>query len=82
LHERLIEAHLLGEVSSSLMGHTLRLQFLRRLRSQQKFDDTTALTRQIALDVEQTSALAASVAQSQGLTLPPACLLPDASEAG
>jgi riboflavin kinase / FMN adenylyltransferase len=82
LHERLIEAHLLGEVSSSLMGHTLRLQFLRRLRSQQRFDDTTALTRQIALDVEQTSALAASVAQSQSITLPPTCILPKASEAG
>ncbi|MEI6503687.1 MAG: bifunctional riboflavin kinase/FMN adenylyltransferase, partial [Armatimonadota bacterium] len=62
LGERLIEAHLLSETPVDVAGHTLRLEFIRRLRGQQKFADTEALTRQIALDVEHTRALAASVA--------------------
>jgi riboflavin kinase / FMN adenylyltransferase len=77
LEGRLIEAHLLSAVPVNVAGHRLRLEFIRRLRPQQKFADTGALTRQIALDVEQTRALAASVAQSQGRG--PSCVLPPAA---
>lgn len=66
LNERLIEAHLLTDETPELVGHTLRLDFIRRLRGQQKFADVEALTRQIALDVEHTRTLAASVAPTSG----------------
>jgi riboflavin kinase/FMN adenylyltransferase len=62
LENRLVEAHLLTDLS--LVGHTLRLDFIRRLRGQQKFAGEEELSRQIALDVEQTRHLAATVLQT------------------
>lgn len=66
LADRLIEAHLLGEVPPDLVGRPLRLEFLRRLRGQRKFADAGALARQIALDVQQTQALAAALLPEAG----------------
>lgn len=65
LEKRLIEAHLLTDEPLELVGHTLRLEFVRRLRSQQKFADPKDLIRQIAADVEQTQQLADSLLQGR-----------------
>lgn len=81
LHERLIEAHLLTEMPVNVVGHTLRLEFIRRLRGQQKFENGEALARQIAIDVEQTRSLAEPVIQTQGLSVAPSCAIPRANEA-
>lgn len=81
LREQLIEAHLLTDVPMNLVGSTLRLEFIRRLRSQQRFDSPEALSHQIALDVEQTRSLAEPVIQSRGLSVAPSCTAPLANEA-
>lgn len=81
LQERLIEAHLLTDMPMNLVGHTVRLEFIRRLRSQQRFGDPQALSHQIAVDVEQTRNLAEPVIRSQNLSAAPSCAVPLANEA-
>ena len=63
LSKRLIEAHILTEEPIELTGRKLRLQFVRRLRDQRKFDSPTELAEQIALDVKLTRELCASTAR-------------------
>jgi riboflavin kinase/FMN adenylyltransferase len=46
-----LEVHLF-EFEQDIYGKTLRVEFLQKLREEQKFPDMDALTRQIALDVE------------------------------
>lgn len=48
-----MEAHLVGW-EGDLYGETVTIAFLRRLRSQRVFPDGKALSRQIALDVQET----------------------------
>jgi riboflavin kinase / FMN adenylyltransferase len=54
----LVEAYLL-DTDTDLYGHTLRIDFLKRLRGEQKFESVPALVRQIERDVEQTRAFCA-----------------------
>jgi riboflavin kinase/FMN adenylyltransferase len=49
---RVVEAFLVG-AHGNLYGSLLRLEFLQRLRDQQRFDDTQQLKAQIAKDVER-----------------------------
>ncbi|BCW94520.1 MAG: bifunctional riboflavin kinase/FAD synthetase [Fimbriimonadales bacterium] len=56
-----IEAYLIGLPDRDLYGHTLTLQFLQRLRPQQKFESLDALLVQMAHDVEQTRQLTQEV---------------------
>jgi len=56
-----LEAHLIGW-EGDLYGETVTLVFLRRLRSLKAFTDGEALSRQIALDVEETGRLFTSEA--------------------
>lgn len=51
--ERVVEAHLLG-FQGELLGSTLRLGFLRRIRSIEKFDDVNSLRQRIEEDVRIT----------------------------
>jgi riboflavin kinase/FMN adenylyltransferase len=53
LSERLVEAHLLTNESLEIVGQTLQLEFVRRLRFQQKFSDVASLSRQIEADVKE-----------------------------
>jgi riboflavin kinase/FMN adenylyltransferase len=46
-----VEAHLL-DFSADLYGQTLRLEFVERLRGEQKFDGVQALVAQIGVDIE------------------------------
>lgn len=48
-----LEVHLL-EFDQQIYGRHLRLEFLHKLRDEEKFPDLQSLTEQIALDVEQT----------------------------
>lgn len=50
-HTRTLEAHML-DWSGDLYGRTLRLEFIARLRPEQKFPSLDALKAQIALDAE------------------------------
>jgi riboflavin kinase/FMN adenylyltransferase len=50
-----MEAHLV-DFDGDLYGHTVTIAFTRRLRDQQRFPDTGALSRQIARDVEDVRA--------------------------
>ncbi len=52
-----VEAYLIDFPATDLYGQVLTLQFLRRLRSQQRFDGVDALRDQMAQDVEQTRAI-------------------------
>jgi riboflavin kinase/FMN adenylyltransferase len=52
---RVLEAHLLGW-SGDLYGREVRLEFLDRLRDEQRFPDLEALKAQIAHDVEAAQA--------------------------
>jgi riboflavin kinase/FMN adenylyltransferase len=52
----LVEAYLLDR-DEDLYGHTLRLEFISRLRGERRFDSAAALIEQMARDVEQTRAL-------------------------
>ena len=47
----ILEVHLF-EFEQDIYGKTLRIEFLQKRRDEQKFPDVGALTRQIALDVE------------------------------
>lgn len=47
-----LEAHLF-EFSQQIYGRHLRVEFLQKLRDEEKYPDVAALTRQIAADVEQ-----------------------------
>ena len=47
-----LEAHLF-EFSQQIYGRHLRVEFLQKLREEEKYPDLAALTRQIELDVEQ-----------------------------
>jgi riboflavin kinase/FMN adenylyltransferase len=42
----------LFEFAQQIYGKHLRVEFLQKLRDEQKFDGLDALTRQIALDIE------------------------------
>ena len=50
---RTIEAYLL-DFSDDIYGQTLRLEFVKRLREEEKFDGVDALLAQINKDVQQT----------------------------
>ncbi|MFW6349606.1 MAG: riboflavin kinase [Thiohalospira sp.] len=50
LHERAVEAHLLGH-EGTLYGRRLALRLIKRLRPQRTFDSPDALRRQIAEDI-------------------------------
>jgi riboflavin kinase/FMN adenylyltransferase len=52
----LVEAYLL-DFDGDLYGQTLRLEFLRRLRGERRFDSPEALVEQMRRDVEQTREL-------------------------
>jgi riboflavin kinase / FMN adenylyltransferase len=54
----LIEAHLL-DFDGDLYGSELRIDFLRRLRGERRFDGPEALVEQMGLDVERTRAVLA-----------------------
>jgi riboflavin kinase / FMN adenylyltransferase len=54
----LVEAYLL-DFAGDLYGHELRLEFLRRLRGEERFDSVEALVVQMARDVEQARSLTA-----------------------
>ncbi len=47
-----LEVHLF-EFSQQIYGRHLRVEFLQKLRDEERYPDVAALTRQIALDVEQ-----------------------------
>jgi riboflavin kinase / FMN adenylyltransferase len=53
----LVEAYLL-DFEGDLYGRELRLEFLRRLRGEQRFDSVDALVEQMGRDVEETAVLA------------------------
>ncbi len=55
----LIEAYVL-DFDGDLYGSTLRLEFLKRLRGEKRFDSAAALTAQMQLDVEQAREIAAA----------------------
>ena len=54
----LVEAYLL-DFDADLYGRELRLDFLERLRGEQRFDSADALMEQMARDVEATRRIAA-----------------------
>jgi riboflavin kinase / FMN adenylyltransferase len=54
----LIEAFLV-DFSGDLYGTTLRVEFLKRLRGEKRFESVEALVEQMARDVEETRAIAA-----------------------
>jgi riboflavin kinase / FMN adenylyltransferase len=53
----LVEAYLL-DFAGNLYGRELRLEFLRRLRGEQRFDSVEALIEQMGRDTEETARLA------------------------
>lgn len=76
LTERLVEAHLLTAEALELSGTTLRLEFVRRLRWQQKFATPEALQAQIAQDVSETQRLCAAHLASAAVTAARMCPTP------
>ena len=56
---RTIEACIL-DFSDEIYGQSLRLEFVERLRPEEKFDSVEALVSQIGKDVEQTRELLAA----------------------
>ncbi|MBI2683840.1 MAG: hypothetical protein HYX33_00365, partial [Actinobacteria bacterium] len=46
-----IEAHLLDYAGADLYGQSARVEFVRRIRDEQRFESTTALQGQIAQDI-------------------------------
>jgi riboflavin kinase/FMN adenylyltransferase len=52
----LVEAFLL-DFEGDLYGHTLRVDFVARLRGERRFDTVEALIAQMRVDVEQTRRL-------------------------
>jgi len=59
----IVETHLL-DVSPDLYEHTLRLEFVERLREEQRFGGVDALRAQIALDVERARRILDSAGQA------------------
>jgi riboflavin kinase/FMN adenylyltransferase len=59
----LIETFLI-DFSGDLYGHDVRLDFLRRLRGERRFESAEALIAQMELDVEQARAIAGGGAQA------------------
>lgn len=55
-----IEAHLLGFDGRDLYGATLALDFIERLRNEQKFDNAAALKAQIGRDIDRARQLLAA----------------------
>jgi riboflavin kinase/FMN adenylyltransferase len=51
-----VEAYLIDR-DVDLYGHTLRLQFLARLRGERRFDSVDELVEQMRADVEQARVL-------------------------
>lgn len=70
LQERLVEAYLLTDEPLDLVGHTLRLEFVRRLRFQEKFPDSAALSRQIAADVAEVRQLTGCLLSTAEVSCP------------
>ena len=56
-----VESHLL-DVCEQLYGKACRVEFVQRLRYEQKFPDLTALQTQIAKDIATARAVLAKVA--------------------
>jgi riboflavin kinase/FMN adenylyltransferase len=57
----LVEAHLIG-FEGDLYGTVLQLEFLERLRDEERFDSAEALVEQMRKDVADTRAIAARAA--------------------
>jgi riboflavin kinase/FMN adenylyltransferase len=53
----LIEAHLLADNAERFTGRYMAMDFIKRIRSQQKFDTETELSKQIAKDCETASSI-------------------------
>lgn len=51
--DRRVEAFVLDRSDLDLYGHAVRVEFLERLRAQQRFDDVDALVEQMGRDVAQ-----------------------------
>jgi riboflavin kinase / FMN adenylyltransferase len=62
-NSRGIEVHIL-DFKSEIYGHDLRVEFLRRLRSDLKFDSVDALREQIQKDIEAARAFHAALASN------------------
>jgi riboflavin kinase / FMN adenylyltransferase len=60
--EQRVEAHLIG-FDGDLYGRTMQLEFLDRLRDEERFDSAEELTAQMRTDVEQTLEIAGGSAQ-------------------
>lgn len=52
-HPLLIEAHILDEIPGDLVGKWLGMDFIKLIRSQQRFENKQALVRQIGIDLRQ-----------------------------
>lgn len=76
LNERLVEAHLLTEESLELLGCTVRLEFIRRVRWQEKFASEAQLQAQIARDVEEVQQVCAGGAVDKMPGAGRSCLAP------
>ena len=61
--DRTIEAFVL-DFEGDLYGEKIKLEFVRKLRDELKFDSIEALQEQVARDVEETRAALGSIAQS------------------
>jgi riboflavin kinase/FMN adenylyltransferase len=61
--ELLVEAHLIG-FEGDLYGRRLRLEFLERLRDEERFESAEDLVEQMRKDVAQAQAVAATVSRS------------------
>ena len=61
--ELLVEAHLIG-FEGDLYGQVLQIEFLARLRDEERFDSAADLVEQMKRDVEQARAVAATVSRS------------------
>jgi riboflavin kinase / FMN adenylyltransferase len=64
LTERLVEAFLITDEPLELVGRMLHLEFVHRLRGQEKFANVEALQKQIAADVAETVALISALGSS------------------
>jgi riboflavin kinase/FMN adenylyltransferase len=63
---QLIEAHLLTEGVGPLAGKWMGMDFVERLRGQQKFESEKALSAQIAKDCSKASAILAASTEKDG----------------
>jgi riboflavin kinase / FMN adenylyltransferase len=60
--EQRVEAHLIG-LEGDLYGRTMQLEFLDRLRDEERFDSASELTAQMRKDVQQTLEIVGGSAQ-------------------